>query len=368
MPPKVSVVMPVYNGEKYLGAAIESILSQSFADFEFLVIEDGSTDGTLGVIQTFKDARIKLIRNDGNKGLTRSLNLGLKLADGQYIARMDADDINLRERFSTQVAFLDDHPEVGVLGTAVRFIDDMGNPDVLSYFPLDHEAICWSMSFFQNPIAHPTVMFRRDTALQVNGYDDKLLVSQDYDLWSRLSAITQLNNLHVELLHLRKHKDSISKSNFLRQKDASYQISREHISRIYDIQLPERTISDACDAFWSPELASPDQVFGLAKYTQLLAAHILTNPSTSPLGRINACHDACWRLKSLDQTLLPDFQKRQVRAWITWLEREIALDQKEKHLTLVEEEYNSRFIIKTVRSVRRIIKKLTPGNKNNRAI
>jgi len=115
--PKVTVLMPVYNGEKYLNEAIDSILGQTFKDFKFLIINDGSTDGTADILKSYKDSRIKVTNNEKNIGLTKSLNKGLKMAKSEYIARMDADDISLPTRLQKQVEFMDSHPKVGVCGT-----------------------------------------------------------------------------------------------------------------------------------------------------------------------------------------------------------------------------------------------------------
>ncbi len=127
--PRVSVLMSVYNGERFLRDSVESILGQTFTDFEFLILDDGSTDSTCEILEEYanKDARIVLVRNDRNLGLTRSLNKGLRLVRGEYLARQDADDISLPKRLEMQVKFLDAHPEVGVVGSALEIIDENGN-------------------------------------------------------------------------------------------------------------------------------------------------------------------------------------------------------------------------------------------------
>ena len=118
--PKISVIMPAYNAEQYISEAIESILGQTFADFEFIIIDDGSSDSTSGIIASYKDSRIRYFRNEKNLGIVGALNRGLALAAGEYIARMDADDISLPERFQTQCAYMEKHPDVGVCGTAIK--------------------------------------------------------------------------------------------------------------------------------------------------------------------------------------------------------------------------------------------------------
>ena len=122
--PKVAVLMSVYNGEKYLREAINSILSQTFNDFEFLIINDGSTDGTADILKSYTDSRIKIINNEKNIGLTKSLNKGLKIAKGEYIARQDADDISMPERLKEEVAFLEIHKDYAVVGTFVKILNE----------------------------------------------------------------------------------------------------------------------------------------------------------------------------------------------------------------------------------------------------
>ena len=202
--------MPVFNGEKYLKQSIESILNQTYSDFEFIIINDGSTDHSLDIISSFKDSRIQCFENKENIGITRSLNHGLILARGEYIARMDADDFSLPGRLEAQVAHLDANPEIGVLSVAACIIDSAGVLSDSIVFPADHFSIQWRMCFFENPIIHPGVMFRKELVLAVGGYDENLTTSQDYILWCLLSAYTKFANLQDVFLYLRKHTENIS--------------------------------------------------------------------------------------------------------------------------------------------------------------
>jgi glycosyltransferase involved in cell wall biosynthesis len=176
--PKVTVLMPVYNGEKYLREAIESILNQTFIDFEFLIINDGSTDRSVEIIESYSDPRIRLVHNERNMKLIATLNKGLELARGEYIARMDCDDISLPERLAKQVAFMDANPEVGVLGTAFQTIDSYGKS-------------------LNSPI--------------LGGYTPEAIHVEDYDLWRRLSGVTQFSNLQDVLIYLRKHDANVTR-------------------------------------------------------------------------------------------------------------------------------------------------------------
>ena len=207
---KITVLMPVYNGESHLRIAIESILNQTYKDFEFLIIDDASTDSSREIIKSFRDPRLRLIRNRVNVGLNKTLNIGLAVAQNKYIARMDQDDISYPERLSKQVLYLDQNPDVGVCGTAVEILDKTGKKTKL-VFPAENNLIRWSFCFY-NPMAHPTVMIRKKIVEQVKGYSvlDRAHYAEDYDLWSRLLPITKFHNLKEPLLTLRKHDSNMT--------------------------------------------------------------------------------------------------------------------------------------------------------------
>ena len=202
--------MPVYNGEKYLREAIDSILNQTFTDFEFLIIDDGSTDNSLEIINSYQDPRINLIKNNDNQGLIYSLNRGLALAKGKYIARMDSDDISSPERLCVQIKFLDENPTIGLVGSSVQIIDNNKNHSSIVEFPLTHFIIQWSLCFY-SPFAHPSTMIKKEILKQANGYSSQAVYVEDYDLWQRLSKITELSNLPQILLYLRKHDNNLTK-------------------------------------------------------------------------------------------------------------------------------------------------------------
>mgnify|MGYP001100733273 CR=1 FL=1 len=200
--PKVSVLMPAYNGAKYIGAAIESILSQTFADFEFLIINDGSTDSTEHIIKQYNDPRIRLINNEKNLNLVASLNKGIEAARGEYIARQDQDDISLPGRIERQVRFMDNNPNIGICGTAIKFF---GAKSFVEIFPEDNEAIKAEM-FFKCPFAHPTVILRKKFFDKNNlRYEAAYNSAEDYELWTRSSKYMELANLTDVLFHYRIH-------------------------------------------------------------------------------------------------------------------------------------------------------------------
>ena len=182
--PEITVLMSACNAERFLKNAVHSILAQSYSNFEFIIIDDGSSDNTWNMLTGLKDSRIKLVRNRENKGLTRSLNEGLKLARGTYIARMDADDISLPRRLEQQKIFLDKHPATAMVGCWIEVIDENGQKTKRFNFPIVPYLLRWRL-LFTNIFAHSAVMFRKDAALDIGGYSEKMRYAQDYDLWSR---------------------------------------------------------------------------------------------------------------------------------------------------------------------------------------
>lgn len=162
MLPKISVIMPVLNGEKYLNQAIESILNQTFTDFELIVVDDGSTDQTPEILRAYAelDDRARIVTNPENKGIGYSRNRGVATSRGEYIANLDADDWSMPERFDKQVNFLNQHPEISVLGTACHIVDENGVQQKTVTYPSSSGMIRWSM-IFSSPFCNPSVMIRK---------------------------------------------------------------------------------------------------------------------------------------------------------------------------------------------------------------
>lgn len=230
--PVVSVVMPVYNSEKFLREATESILNQTFKDFEFIIIDDGSTDKSGEIIKSYKasDGRIRLIEHKQNKGLVESLNHGLSESRGQYIARMDADDISLPNRLKKQVTFLDSHSSIVVVGSWYQKIDDTGSHGAIVKNFTDPTIIDFHKLFF-NPVAHPSVMFRKKEIESVGGYRGSLQHVEDFDLWSRFSEPKLFANIPEILYKYRVHHKSISANNKRLQEKAMISIILNNIRR-----------------------------------------------------------------------------------------------------------------------------------------
>ena len=197
--PRVTVLMPVYNAERTLREAIDSILSQTFTDFEFLIIDDGSTDSSAEIVRSYTDPRIRLLPNERNLKITATLNRGLDIAQGEYIARMDADDISLPERLAKQVAFLDAHPEVGIVGT---WAQAFGEAHFQIPHPTDPERIRAKL-LFDSPLTHPSVMMRRAFLKTHNLRYLPLGHFEDYELWQRSARLFPFANIPEYLLSYR---------------------------------------------------------------------------------------------------------------------------------------------------------------------
>jgi glycosyltransferase involved in cell wall biosynthesis len=216
----ISVVMSVFNGQAFLAEAVESILGQTFHDFEFVIIDDGSIDRTAEMLANYtrQDERIHVHRHE-NKGRATSLNIGIGLARAKYIARMDADDIALRIRLEEQVRFREEHPDVGLLGGAFELISDDGSRLMNTVsFPTEDSDIK-SALLVDNPICHPTVVMRKAVFEAAGGYRKALLDADDYDLWLRISERSQLANLKTCVLQYRIHPDQISIKGMRHQKE-----------------------------------------------------------------------------------------------------------------------------------------------------
>lgn len=218
--PAVTVAMSVYNGERFLAPAIESVLAQTMDQFEFLILDDGSKDHSRAIAEGYaaRDPRIRVITRE-NRGLVTSLNQLLAEARAPLVARMDADDLCLPDRFARQLAFLTENPEHGVLGSRTSDIDERGNA-----FPLDtgehpttHEGFLHNIEHGGHLLAHPSVMYRRDVVLEAGGYHRAFRHCEDYDLWLRLANRTRIANLPERLIRYRHYADQVSSRHALEQ-------------------------------------------------------------------------------------------------------------------------------------------------------
>lgn len=226
MQSRVTVLMPVYNGERYLKEAIDSILSQTRKDFDFLIINDGSTDSSEEIIKSYHDPRITLVNHDKNRGLVEALNQGLDLACGDYVARMDCDDVSLPSRLEKQVCFMDKNKDVGVCGTWIKFI----GTNRIKKYPVSHESIKFNY-LYSCPIAHPTIMIRKSIFAANNiKYDDNYKHAEDYELWSRTMNTFCFANIPEVLLHYRKHDEQVTNIHSKEQTDKRIKIRAKYLS------------------------------------------------------------------------------------------------------------------------------------------
>lgn len=232
--PKITILMPVYNGEKYLREAMDSILNQTFSDFEFLIIDGGSMDKSLNIIKSYNDSRIKIIAHKHNKQLIATLNEGIDLAKGKYIARMDCDDVSLPERLEKQVAFMDSHQNVGACGTWAIIIDKDGK-ETGKYIKAFGEKIIleyWKPS----PIIHPSSMIRTSSLGKLR-YSEKYIHAEDYGLWSEMSKERMLDNLPEFLICYRIHNENTTNKKRQEQLESSYKIFKEYFSPNLSFEL-----------------------------------------------------------------------------------------------------------------------------------
>ena len=232
--PVITVLMPVYNGERFLAAAIDSILAQTLSDYEFIIVDDGSTDGSAAIISDYarRDRRIRPLRHETNRGQAVALNSGIAAARGEFVAGMDADDISLPERLRMQLAFLRSHPHIGVAGVSAREIDADNKPIRDVAFPQGHANIIISMLFGRASLGGAYAMLRRNCLQASGGYNASALVN-DWELWTRLAHRTRFANLRETLYLYRKHEASITYSQRQRLMDDKQVYLQRWLERLF---------------------------------------------------------------------------------------------------------------------------------------
>lgn len=249
--PLVSVLMPVYNAECYVAQAIESILSQTLQNFEFIILDDGSTDGSLKILKAYaaQDKRIQLISRE-NRGVICTRNELLEQAQGDLIAIMDADDIALPERLALQVEFLNANPQVVCVGGAHQLIDEKGRLLTWLHLPEQNEQIQQAALAGHGSICNPCAMIRRVSLVAIGGYDETLECAEDLDVWLKLGEIGELANLKDTILKYRLLKSSISQQHGVLQRQAAKEICerawlRRGIEGYFEAEEPWRPTEDA---------------------------------------------------------------------------------------------------------------------------
>lgn len=238
--PQITVLMPVYNAEKYLREAIDSVLNQTFTAFELLIINDGSTDTSEQIIQSYTDPRIRYIKNDKNLRLIATLNKGIGLITTKYMVRADADDINIPERLELQYRYMEEHPEIGLLGTAFELFGENVSPAITRY-SADHNTICLK-HLYQIHLSHGTSIFRMSVLKENNLlFDPSFSHAEDYELWTRISAVTRLANLQQVLYRVRIHENEVSKIHSSTQLENSFRVKKREFEKM-GLQVTEEDI------------------------------------------------------------------------------------------------------------------------------
>lgn len=228
--PKVSVIMPVYNAEKHLKYSIESILEQTFTDFEFIIINDGATDKSKSIIESYHDPRIRIVDNEENSGLAKVRNRGIDEAKAEYIAWLDADDISHPHRLEKQVQILEKNPEIGVCGTWVKTIG--GEVNHKWRYPTNSEFLRGRM-LFDDPLATSSVMLRINLLVEYNQYFDlNFPPAEDYELWERLSCCCKITNIPKILTYYRLHDNQTSIKNALKQKTSIWNVQKRQLEKL----------------------------------------------------------------------------------------------------------------------------------------
>ena len=279
--PALTVAMSVYNGERFLAPAIESILGQTFRDFEFLILDDGSTDATAQIIRRYaaQDGRIRPIIRE-NRGLIVSLNQLLAEARAPIIARMDADDISVPTRFEKQMGFLEANPDHGIVGSWSEDIDERGEPWMVDSpeHPVTHEEFECNIRHGGPLLCHPVVMYRADVVQQAGGYHAAFRHCEDHDLWLRLSSITKMANIPERLIRYRHYPEQVSKRHATEQQigaAVAYEAWRMRDAGLVD---PTATL----DAL--PPIDELDTLFGKEGVAKMVRAHVTRGILHSPTG------------------------------------------------------------------------------------
>jgi FkbM family methyltransferase len=270
---KVSVIMPVWNSDLYLDEAVESVLNQTFDDFELIALDDGSTDRSLEILHNFskQDPRVKVISFE-HQGYSPLLNLGLSIAKGEYIARMDSDDVCLPARFEKQVLFLDNHSEYVAVGSQAIKIDPESDPIGYTDFPLTHDAIDMSQIDGRGKIMHPASMIRQSALSKIDGYRPEFEPGEDFDLFLRLAEVGKLANLPDSLLKYRMHTKNVTVDKKERHQRVKQQALAEayarrnlDLSKLVKIQTNDSPLQESDFRFFWMEMALSSKFYGSAR-------------------------------------------------------------------------------------------------------
>jgi glycosyltransferase involved in cell wall biosynthesis len=245
--PEISVIMPTYNNAVFLSEAIESMLNQTYGNFEMLIINDGSYDNTLNVIMSYKDSRISTISNSKNMGIAYSLNLGIANSKGRYIARMDSDDVSEINRFEEQISYMKNNPDIDICGTQIRCFDENGSLGKTIKKRSSDEEICRGLFWGESSMAHPSIMIRHSS---VKKHDIKYNVankySEDYELYCKYSTRLKYGNIPKPLHRYRIHSNSVSISYSDMQRMEARRVLYKHLKNTYNMIFTEEEFITHC--------------------------------------------------------------------------------------------------------------------------
>lgn len=296
--PKISVVMPAFNAGQFVEAAVESILAQSFGDFEFIIVNDGSVDRTAAILNRYAslDDRVRLV-HQGNQGMIAALNRGCSMARGDYIARMDADDISYPQRLAKQLSYMECHPDIGILGTWIRKIRDGVAEDAWCP-PTDPGVLRWELFFGVN-VAHPSTMIRTGVAEQLGYYRASALHVEDVDLWFRASAVTEFANLPEILYDYRVGHGGTSQIDRPIRRQTHVRFLREFICRDFHIDAPQEAVEGLRQTRVGPGFRDLRQIRLTASLLRTLHDRFLMKNQLSAQERGEISRDAARRVARL---------------------------------------------------------------------
>ena len=296
MPPKISVVMPVYNGSKYLAEAIESILEQSFSDFEFLIINDASTDYSSEIVDKYQkqDERIIFLQNSTNRGGYFARNLGVAAASGEYITVMDQDDVAMPDRFEKQIDYLDSHPGIDVLGGQITILNEDNQAGRPIRYNLTPGGISWG-TLIVCQLSNPTVMMRRKIFSQEGLRYREFKTADDYDLWTQLLPGHQMANLPDVLLKYRVHQANLSVTKRQIQIEETVVILREYIQKVFEAHLPEAQIRGL---MYTRDIGSVELATEIATFLKRSVKTFLAWPIQNA-EKFEICHHAAFKLMTI---------------------------------------------------------------------
>lgn len=264
--PLVSILLPVYNAEKYLRATIDSLLAQTFQVFEIVAVDDGSTDRSLEILRSYADVRLRIECNRANIGVVATLNRGIPLCRGRYIARMDADDLALPERLEMQVQHMEMHPECILLGTGRGAIDENGQPlPSHENRPVTGSALVHWKLLSGNIFIHPSVLMRREM-VDATLYEERYRHAEDYAAWLKLSRCGEIDMLPERLVQVRFHSQSVSRQNNKAQLDAAMAALRDHIEAVFGVRFDPRSLGLWCASADGASLDSPPDFLSLLRW------------------------------------------------------------------------------------------------------